>query len=179
MSDLYDRIVSRRGAFENLLSRIPGYGGYMEMQTRRKADDLLRQYLVKRLEDQRQRLDEIGKSMLSSGGLAQMDELRSLMTKLRTFIDRIESAADGYSGFFSAVKIGEEELEKLYAFDDAMTEYVDGFREAIDTLEEAVNSGGDVAQALRDASRLADEANRAFRYREDVITGLTHGDEAR
>ena len=40
-------------------------------------------------------------------------------SQLRTFIDKISTAARGYSGLFDAVKINEKELEAIYQFDVA------------------------------------------------------------
>jgi len=48
MGDIYEKVKESRTALEKLLDFIPGWSGYQERQTRRKADQLLRQTLAGR-----------------------------------------------------------------------------------------------------------------------------------
>jgi hypothetical protein len=84
----------------------------------------------------------------------------------------VKAAFPGYSGFFAAVKIDEEALDRLYSFDEAQIRYVDRLDEELNKLEEAVKSKGDVSAAIAAVDALAAEANEAFKLREDVLTNL-------
>ncbi len=172
MSDLYDQIVSQRGTFKNLLARIPGFRGYNNNADRRTADRMLRDHIAGEIAQRVSRLVAIEKSLVQDGGLSYMTSTRSAKTKLQTYHDRIKAAVPGYSGFFAAVRIGEEELEKLYSFDEAQIRYVDRFDEALAALEQAVNSKEGIEGAISALDALTVEANEAFSLREDVLTNL-------
>lgn len=172
MSELYDQIVSQRGKLENLVARIPGFRGYIDKKARRSADRMIRDYLAGQLAQRVKRLTEIEKIILDNGGLAFMSETSSAKTKLQTFHDRVQAAAPGYSGFFEAVKIGAEEMEKLYSFDEAQVRYVEKFDEALTALEQAARKNEGLGEAISALNQVAIEANEAFILREDVLTNL-------
>jgi hypothetical protein len=173
MSELYERIVSQRHGLERIVARIPGFRGYKDAQARRDADRMVREHIVRLLKEQLQRFAGLEKRMLTSGGLAFMSQSANAKMIMQTFIDRINTAAPGYSGFYSAKKVGTEEFEKLYAFDAALVEYADRFDEKIDALEAALAAGGAaIGAAIMDIETLARDANSAMSLRDDVVTGL-------
>jgi hypothetical protein len=81
-------------------------------------------------------------------------------------------AAPGYSAMWAANKIGAEELEKLYSFDEAQIRYVDKLAETLDALDNAVTKKEGIEDALAAVEQIASEANDAFSLREDVLTNL-------
>ncbi len=172
MSDLHDQIVSQRGSLERLIARIPGFGGYMDRASRRTADRMLRDFVAAEIAERINRLSAIEKALLDNGGLAYMSRTRSAKTKVQTYHDRVKAAPPGYSGFFAAVKVDSEALDRLYSFDEAQIRYVDRLDEALNQLDEAVKGSGDVDAAIAALDALAIEANEAFRLREDVLTNL-------
>jgi hypothetical protein len=172
MSDLYDDIVSQRGSVQRLLARIPGFRGYQDKAERRAADTMLRNYIAGELAKRVNRFAAIEKAIIDDGGLSYMSKTRAAKSKLQLYLDRLKAAAPGYSGFFAAVKIGAEELEKLYSFDEAQIRYVDKFDEALATLDQAVKSKEGIDSAVAAIDALAAEANEAFALREDVLTNL-------
>jgi hypothetical protein len=172
MSDLYNQIMSQRGSLERLAARIPGFEGYMDRNARRAADRMLRDYLANALAQRINRLAQIEKTLLDGGGLQYMSETRSAKTKLQTFHDRVRAAAPGYAGLDDAIKIEQEELERLYSFDEAQLRYLDRFDEALNALEQAVSSKTGVEAAIAALDKAAVEAIEAFSLREDVLTNL-------
>lgn len=172
MSELYEQIVSQRGSFERLLARIPGFRGYVEKGSRRTADRLLRDHIANLLTQRIQRLVEIELRLLDNGGLSYMSRTQSVKTKLQTYRDRVKAAAPGYSGFMEAIKVDEEALERIYAFDEAQIRYLDRMDEALNAVAAAVDKGEGIEEALRQLDQIAVEANQAFSLREDVLTDL-------
>ncbi|MBK8026089.1 MAG: hypothetical protein IPK19_33065 [Chloroflexi bacterium] len=173
MSDLYDQIVSQRGSLESLLARIPGFRGYVDKAARRTADRMIRDHVADQLRMRVNRLAQIERQLLDSGGLGYMSKTQSAKTKLQTFHDRVKAAAPGYSGFMEAVKVESSDMERLYAFDEALIRYADRFAEALDTLESAVGQNDGVDAAIADLDRLTIEANDAFALREEVLLGIS------
>jgi hypothetical protein len=172
MNDLYSRIVGQRGSFERLAARLPGFGGYMDMSARRQADRIIREQVALELTQQLSRLPAIEKSLIDAGGLQYMSETRSAKTKMQTFIDRVATAAPGYSGFYDAIKVTAEDLAVVYAFDEALLRYGDQFKEKLDALEQAASSGEGIKEAIAELDRVTVEANEAFSLREKTLSGL-------
>jgi hypothetical protein len=171
-NDLYSKIVSERGSLEELGAKIPGFRGYMEMTARRQADRMIRDHVVGKLRAQLNRLVTIEKMLLDAGGLSYMSKTRSAKTKFQTFIDRIASDVAGYSGFFDAVKIGEDDLAIIYAFDKALLDYEGSFSAKLSALEQAAMSGEGIDEKIRDLDALTIEANQAYGLRENVLMGI-------
>jgi len=169
MSEVYDKVDAGRSAIGKLLDIIPGWGGYQKRQTRRKADQVMRQMLAEKLVTQRKRLDVAQKDLISNRRIDLVDDLGSAVTQLQTFIDRVRLATYGYSGLFDAVKINEQELEQLYSFDAQLFEYVERLDAANDRLREAIPSGQGLIEVIRIVQDICREANETFDQREHVI----------
>jgi serine/threonine protein kinase len=172
VSDLYDQIVGNRGGLDHLTKIIPGFAGYQDRNSRRTADRMLRDYLAEQLSGRINRFVSAEKDLLDKGGMSFMTKTSGVKGKLQTYRDRVKAAAPGYSGFFEAVKIDSEELEKLYSFDEAQTQYIDKITEAINTFSTAAKANEGVAEALDALSVIADEANEAYSLREETLTNL-------
>lgn len=173
MSDLYDQIVNQRGSFERLVARIPGFRGYVDKGARRTADRMLRDHIADQLAQRINRLRQISNTLLDNGGLSYMSKIQAAQTRLQTFHDRVKAAAPGYSGFAEAIKVGEEELGRLYSFDEAQFRYLDRVDESLDALEAGAASTEGVDEAIAHLNSIAAEANEAFVLREDVLTNIS------
>lgn len=172
MSELYERIVAERGSFERLIARIPGFKGYQDKQARRTADRMLRDYLVEQVQDRLDRFIRIEQLLINSGGIAYMTRTRNVKSKLTQYKDKINAAGPGYSGMWAQLKIGTDEMEKLYAFDEAQIRYVEGFDAGLDAIERAAGKSDVLDQAIVDLDQMIVEALEAFDLRDDVITNF-------
>lgn len=170
MSELYDRIVQERGSLERLVARIPGFRGYQENQARRTADRMLRDYLTTQIQQRLDRFIRIEKLMIDSDGMAYMTRTRNVKSKLQQLKDKVNAASPGYSGMWAQLKIGPDEMERLYAFDEAQIRYVEGFDAGLDAIESAVGEPDELDQAIVNLDTLVVEALNAFDLRDDVIT---------
>src|SRR5512133_1073035 len=113
MSDLFDKVTSQQDPLKKLMAKIPGFKGYIARADRRSADKLLRETISDQFQALWQRLSSIQRDLVNAGRIDVMDEVEIAAVRLRQFIDRIKTAAYGYSGFFDATKINEAELEKV------------------------------------------------------------------
>lgn len=171
MADFYQKITEGQGAVEDLIRKIPGFKGYFEKQDRRAADRILREHLVRVFEDQQREFNRIQQSVIQSGAIDKMEQIQRIDTMMRTFIDRIESAAGGYSGVFDAVKVDEDALARVYAFDNALLTYQGQFAAGLEQLEQAIGTEtlGSVIQQLEMVVR---DANSTFLSRDEAMRGL-------
>jgi len=164
-------VEDSRGALERLISHIPGYHGYKEKENRRAADKLLRDLLFSELDEQRRRLAELQRQMLDSGGLLLIDDVDRAVTKVQKLADTVRTASYGYAGLFDAVKVKEDELDALYAFDENMLSALADIKVAIDELAAAIETSGDMKAAIANVVAAAEAANARWRERANVITG--------
>lgn len=168
MSDIYSKITEGRGLLEKIASKIPGFGGYMEKETRRTADKMLRDTIVNRYSEQLRRIESLQTELLSSGGLEHLDDMQVAFTRLQTFVDQVKTAAYGYTGFFDAVKVDEDALAKLYAFDNELLENVNKVTAAVDTVQTSIGGDG-LKAAIRNLTTVATECNTVFDRRKEVL----------
>ncbi|HIE37763.1 MAG TPA: hypothetical protein EYH30_04335 [Anaerolineales bacterium] len=171
MGDLYERVSETRTGLEKLLGKIPGYKGYKEKEMRRESDKLLRETVATQMEIQRRRMDDLQKQLIAAGRFEYLDEMGNATTKLQTFIDRVRKAAYGYAGLFDAVRVREEELDRLYDFDNQLLGFVEQLSAALSNLETSIPGGEGLAEAVRRVMDICAEANRTFDGREQVILG--------
>jgi len=172
MDDMMDQLPGKIGEemdlFKKILSKIPGFSGYVERQNRRDADKLLREIVASRFEQQWQRISALQRDFISQGEITFVDDLEAAAIKLRTFADRVRRASRGYSGLFDAVKINETELAQLYQYDSAMLDLVDEVGRAIDNIEASVGTDG-LPAAIRNLVSKSRESVEVFDKREEVI----------
>ncbi len=170
MSDILDRIREEQDVFGKLLSKVPGFNGYVDRETRRSADKLLRETVAARYEEQWRRISSLQRDLISQGGIAYVDDLEAASIKLRQFIDRISRAPYGYAGLFDAIKVRSEELEQLYQYDLWLLSLVDEIGRAIDNVEASLGTDG-LPASIRHLTGLAQESVEAYEKRSQAILG--------
>jgi len=163
-----DSARGRRNLLERITSKIPGFSGYLEREMRREVDKMQRDYLAGQVDRARQALRARVRDWSRSGNLANLDLASSADKLLDRFANRIRHADYGYTGFFDAVKIWEEELDRLYEFDLALAEGVEELASRIESLPRA--AAEDDVRALLEA---VEEADRGFDERATVFEDVT------
>ena len=169
MADLYDKLKGSQGLFGKIASMIPGFSGYVDRETRREADAILRETIANRYSEQLGRIGSLQVQLIGSGGIEHVDDLQDAANRLQRFIDMVRTAARGYAGLFDAVKINEPELEKIYRFDLALLENVAQVAAAVDNVEASIGAEG-LPAALRHLSSVVGETNTTFERRKEVLT---------
>ena len=171
MSDFFEKVSSQIDPFKKLVSFIPGFSGYVERQNRRDADKLLRETVARRFEEQWGRASNLQAEMVSGGKIAFVDDMEKASLALRTFIDKISTAARGYSGMFDAVKINEKELEAIYQFDAAFFDLGEQVKSGLDNVEASMADDAALPAAIRNITTLSRLAVETFERRSEIVTG--------
>ena len=120
MSDPLGKITEGKDLIGKIRNFIGGFVGYVDRENRRDADKILRETTAQRYEEVWSRISELQRQLISEGKLELVDDLEASAIKLRAFIDRTKGAAYGYTGFFDAVRVHSEELERIYEYDIAL-----------------------------------------------------------
>lgn len=170
----YDKIVGDTGSLQGLLGKLPGLSGYMERGQRREADQLLRDTITGRMEQARLKYSsvyqEVGRNIVLAMDYAEaMGRTDNLLMGL---IGKIKDAPVGYAGFFSAIKIKEEDLARIYSFDEQMLNHTDQIVAEVDALAKAVSNNEDLKGALNALTSALLEANEVFNSRQEVLNGI-------
>lgn len=169
MSDLFDQVTSDQDPFTKIASKIPGFSGYIERQSRRSADKMLRESIAAQFRELWKRVGNVQQDLIGQGEITSLDEMEKAATKLQTFIDKVQNAAYGYAGFFDAKKIKEDELTRLYDFDVSLLDFVDSVGHAIDNIEASIGSDGFDA-SIRNLVTLTRDLVSTFDNRGEAIT---------
>jgi hypothetical protein len=169
MTDYQSQIESQRGKLKELLLKVPGFKGYIELEDRRTADKLLRDAVANSYQEQLDRLTAVQTVFVDRGDLEYVDDLEAVVVKLRTFIDRISHATYGYSSFFSAVKIDAEKLDKIYDYDQALFAGIDSLSDALESLE-TTEDPEQLKALITDLKKQARDIVAKADKRKDVIT---------
>ncbi|MEJ2011892.1 MAG: hypothetical protein P8X64_06660 [Anaerolineales bacterium] len=139
MTDPMGKITEGKDLLGKIRNSLAGFLGYVDRENRREADKMLRATIAQRYEEQWSRI-----------------------------IDRVKGASYGYAGFFDAVRIKSDELERVYQYDAALLENAEALARAIDNVEASTETEG-LPAAIRHLVSLSQEAVDAFNRREEVI----------
>jgi hypothetical protein len=165
---IFDAVTGDEDFFKKILSKIPGFKGYVERQARRDSDKLLRDTIFQRFRELEGRVSGLQREFISQGEIAYVDDLEAAAIKLRTFADRVRTAKRGYSSFFEAVKVNEKELAKLYEFDANLLESSEEVGRAIDNVQASVGTDG-LPAAIRNLEAVSQQCIDAYNRRDEVI----------
>ena len=137
---------------EQLARLIPGLGSYQDKEDLRERDKRLRETLAGRLDGARKGVEKTIDRFQKMGHLANLDRLGSLERKIHPAADTIRFASRGYSGAFDAIKIDEDKLERLFAWDVSLAESVSAIETAADGLRDISSEtlDGDALKPLED-----------------------------
>jgi hypothetical protein len=171
MADPQDRIRSDETAFQQLLETVPGFDGYREREIRRAADKLVREHLVAELDRVRDTVRATTAERARAADLDGLGELDRLERRLGKVRDNLRFADYGYTGFFDAVKIREEQLDALYEYDLSLRGQIAKCAEATSTLAGA-QGPEHLRGLLKQAEAAVGELQTMVDRRGEVAAGL-------
>jgi len=152
---------------EKIASKIPGYGGYMNRENSRETDKALREYIAKKFLSLKSVIDDKKEDALEDIGLEFLSDLDRLSSILDRLHNQILYAARGYAGVFDRIKVYEDELETLYAFD---AEFLSHYEELEKTMQSLFSQGGENAkQELRAARKALEALEKKWQERGDLF----------
>lgn len=155
---------------QGLLSKIPGYDAYNNRESMRDDDRRLRDQVARRLDEAVTDLTAVSSMLAAKRQLGAISAVEDLVRDTRLLGDRVRSASYGYEGLFSDRKVDEFALGQLKAFDVAFDAQVDALVKQVASVG---SEGRQVESQIRDVGTTADNLDRLFNARNDVITTAT------
>jgi len=161
---ILDKARAGQNFLEQLANAIPGFKGYRDKELRRDADRLEREHLASQLEQCKKTLDQVSRDITRSGSLDAMNDVETARKKLAKAVARIRYADRGYAGFFDAIKVDEQALERVYQFDLGLLSDVQAVRGAAQL--------GDAKAAVAGMNASLDALDTRLADREQILSGI-------
>ena len=168
MNDGLEQARERRNILEKLGAKIPGFSGYLEAELRREVDKLQRDWLAHQVDRARFAMNGKIRNWTRKGRLDVLSDAGSIEKNLDRMANRIRHADYGSSGFFDAVKIGQEELNQIYEFDLALTDTVEYLALQVEQLPDTADE-----QMLSRLLEAVESADKKFDERATVFENVT------
>jgi hypothetical protein len=165
MDPILDKARAGQNALEQLVNSIPGFAGYQEKELRRDADRIQREFLASRLETGKKALDAAATAASRTGALDAINDIETARKRLDKVANRIRYADRGYAGFFDAIKVKEDVLDRVYRFD---LDLLGG----VDAALQAASSAATSPQGVRAMTDALDALDSRLTDREAVLSGI-------
>ena len=173
--DVYAQAKSQMRLSERIAAALPGFRGYKEKELRRESDKLIRNHLYLKLSKDKDNVRTISQKIADKRYLDILPDIDRLVAKMDRITEKVNHASYGYSGFYDIVKIKEENLDRMIAYDNQLLDSVNALTADIDALKAQLLSGDytnlkDKIQGVADKFEMLEDT---FDKREEVILGVT------
>jgi hypothetical protein len=165
MDNVLNKARAGQNALERLANAIPGFSGYREKELRRDTDRIQREFLASRLQECKKALDGAANAASRLAALEAINDIETARKRLDKVAARIRYADRGYAGFFDAIKVKEDVLDRVYQFDLELLSGVDAVRTAAQT------AAGDPS-GVREMIAALDALDGRLAGREAILSGI-------
>ena len=167
MGDLHEKALGQRNFVESIAAKIPGFKGYLDKELRRDTDKLQREHCANKLLNQKNAVKSALNDVIAGGDIDGITPFEKLMNRLDTVGQKIMAADRGYSGLFDAVKVEEEQLERVYRFDLSLME---GCTEVASKISHFGSVDKDtMLELVKESIALVDSVEEYFNKREEIL----------
>ncbi len=173
--DVYAQAKSQMRLSERIAAALPGFRGYKEKELRRESDKLIRNNLTLKLSKDKDNVRSIEQRIADKRYLDVLPDIDRVTAKMDRITEKVNHASYGYSGFYDAVKIKEDALDRMITFDNQLLDEIDALTSSITDTKAQLISGNysnlkDKIQVMTDKFDLLEDT---FDSREQVILGVT------
>ncbi len=172
--DVYSDVKGQMRLSERIAAFIPGFRGYKEKEIRRESDRLLRNHLYLKLSTSKTDLREISQKLADRRYFDVLTDMDRLLAKMDRVVEKVNHASYGYSGFFDAVKVKEENLDRMIDFDNKLIDSVTTLSTEIDAFKTELASGvtANLKTRIQTVADKLESLEDTFDSREEVILGV-------
>jgi uncharacterized protein YoxC len=172
--DVYKETKDQMRLSERIAAWIPGFHGYKEKEMRRESDKLVRNHLYLKLSNAKTNLRGISQKLADRRYMDVLTDVDRLLAKMDRIVEKINHASYGYTGFFDAVKVKEENLDRMIAFDNQLVESVNALSAEIDAFKADLASGitTNLKTRIQNVTDKLDSLEDTFDKRGEVILGV-------
>jgi len=178
MSDKNDTLSNVQGQMslpEKIAAFVPGFRGYKEKEIRRESDRLIRNHLYMKLSLEKTDLRAIEQKLADRRYFDVLTDMDRLLAKMDRVVEKINHASYGYSGFFDAVKVREENLDHMIDFDNKLLDGINALATEIDAFKADLASGAtaNLQTRVQNVTDKLESLENTFDQRNEVILGAS------
>jgi hypothetical protein len=173
-NNVYSDVKSQMRLSERIAAFLPGFRGYKEKELRRESDKLVRNHLVLKLSNAKSDLKSIFQKLSDRRYLDTLTDMDRLVAKMDRVVEKVNHASYGYTGFFDAVKVKEDALDRMIAFDNELIDEVTAVSTEIDAFKAELNSGEtkNLKTRIQTVTDKLESLEDTFDKRDEVIKGV-------
>jgi len=170
---IYEKAKEEMRLSERILAALPGFRGYKEKELRRESDRLIRNHLYQRLMEARKDLKETFQKLSDSRLHEVLTDMDRFIMRFDRVSEKINHASYGYAGFFNIVKIEEDKLDKMIAFDTDLLDEVENIVEEVSTFKKETMKQKleKTREHLTNLNDMLEALEETFEERHEVIEG--------
>lgn len=160
---------------ERIAAFVPGFRGYKEKEIRRESDKLIRNHLYLKLYADKNDLRQISQKLADRRYFDVLVDLDRLLAKVDRVVEKVNHAPYGYSGFFDAVKVKEDSLDRMTDFDGKLIDYVNALTAEIGAFKTDIASGAtsNLKARVESVTDKLEALEDTFDTRQEVINGVS------
>ncbi len=174
-NDVYSDVKGQMRLSERIAAFLPGFRGYKEKEIRRESDRLIRNHLTLKLSGTKNDLKEIYQKIADRRYFDVIPDMDRLSAKMDRIVEKVNHASYGYSGFFDAVKVKEEALDRMIDFDNQLLDDINALDTEVDAFKAEFASGvtANMKTRIQTITDKVEALEDAFDKREEIILGVT------
>ncbi len=174
-NDVYSDVKGQMRLSERIAAFIPGFRGYKEKEIRRESDRLIRNHLYLKLSAEKNDLREISQKLSDRRYFDVLTDMDRLLAKMDRVVEKVNHASYGYGGFFDAVKVKEDSLDRMIDFDNKLMDNINVLATEIDAFKADLASGNtsNIKSRVQTVSDKLESLEDTFDQRNEVIIGAS------
>ncbi len=172
--DIYSQTKGQMRLSERIAAFIPGFRGYKEKEMRRESDRLIRNHLYLKLSNSKNDLKLIFQKLSDRRYFDVLTDMDRLVAKMDRVVEKVNHANYGYTGFFDAVKVKEDALDRMIDFDSKLIDEVTDVGNEIDAFKAELTSGDtkNMKTRIQNVTDKLENLESTFDSRDEVIMGV-------
>lgn len=173
--DTYSDVKGQMRLSERIAAFIPGFRGYKEKEIRRESDRLIRNHLYLKLSIEKTDIRQISQQLADRRYLDVLTDMDRLVAKMDRVVEKVNHASYGYSGFFDAVKVKEENLDNMIAFDNQLLDGINALTAEVDAFKADLASGAtsNLKTRVQNVTDKLESLENTFDRRNEVMSGVS------
>jgi hypothetical protein len=174
-NDVLSKVKGQMNLPERIAAFVPGFRGYKEKEIRRESDRLIRNHLYMKLQIERSDIKDIEQKLADRRYFDVLTDIDRLVAKMDRVVEKVNHASYGYSGFFDAVKVREDNLDNMITFDNKLLDGVTALTAEVDALKADLASGvtSNLKTRVQNVTDKLDSFENTFDQRNEVIMGVS------
>src|SRR5271157_5876778 len=174
-SDVLSKVKGQMSLPEKIAAFVPGFRGYKEKELRRESDRLIRNHLYMKLSIEKSDLREIEQKLADRRYFDVLTDMDRLSAKVDRVVEKVNHASYGYSGFFDAVKVKEDSLDRMIAFDNKLLDGITALTVEVDAFKAdlANNATATLKTHVQNVTDKVEALENTFDTRQEVILGAS------